>query len=164
MQYSCCSRLPQMVTARNNRGQIPLQVALTYLYSKAAAVLAEASPAPLVLSVLVSTSNSLPFQYDCRHWLAVYAASFVRGHLPVTDQQWEQVAHLLRHASRPADLALPAALEHSPAQARQLVQLLPAEQQARLRTFGLCLARLQRRLRVPLPGPLAGRIMALFDA
>ena len=60
--------------------------------------------------------------------------------------------------------ALPAALDHSPAQAHLLVRCLIHTEQARLRAFGLCLARLQRRLHVPLPGPLAGKLMALFDA
>jgi len=44
------------------------------------------------------------------------------------------------------------------------VRRLTDTKPARLRTFGLCLARLQRRLHVPLPGPLAGKLMALFDA
>ena len=47
---------------------------------------------------------------------------------------------------------------------RCLVQLLTDSELARLRTFALCLARLQRRLRIPLPGPLAGKLMALFGA
>jgi len=44
------------------------------------------------------------------------------------------------------------------------VQLLADAEKTRLRTFGLCLARLQRRLQLPLPGPLAGKLMALFGA
>ena len=57
--------------------------------------------------------------------------------------------------------ALPAALAHSPTQARQLVRLLADSEQARLRTFAPCLARRCSRLHIPLPGPLVGRLLAL---
>ena len=109
-----------------------------------------ASPVSRALHVLV--------RYDFR--VSVYVA-FVAAHLPLSEQQWGQLAAWRRrHLAK----ALPAALEHSPAQARQLVRLLSDARQARLRTFGLSLARLQRRLQLPLPGLLAGKLMALFDA
>ena len=84
--------------------------------------------------------------------------------MPLTDEQWHRLAGMESWRGYWLAPALPAALEHSTDQARQLVRLLSGHQRARLRTFGLCLARLQRRLRVPLPGPLAGRLMALFDS
>ena len=104
-------------------------------------------------------------------WRAMYltvacAGAFVCAHLPLTDEQWEQLRRAYVHDPPFKSLAqaLPAALDHSPSQAHQLVRLLTGAEQARLRTFGPCLARLQRRLRVPLPGPLAGKLMALFNA
>lgn len=56
--------------------------------------------------------------------------------------------------------ALPAALECLAQQARQVVRRLPDWYRQRLRTFALCLARLQRRPHVLLPSPLVGRIVA----
>ncbi|KAL4439745.1 hypothetical protein ABPG75_002746 [Micractinium tetrahymenae] len=55
--------------------------------------------------------------------------------------------------------ALPAALAHSPAQARLLVAHLPPHDAARLRTLALCLARVQRTAAAPLPLPLLQRIL-----
>lgn len=57
--------------------------------------------------------------------------------------------------------ALPAALQHSAEQARQLVRRLPAADAERLRVAALALAREQCRLRVQLPGSVVGRIPSL---
>lgn len=56
--------------------------------------------------------------------------------------------------------ALPAALAHSPDQARLLMAHLPLADAARLRTLALCLARLQRTVAATLPLPLLHRILA----
>lgn len=55
--------------------------------------------------------------------------------------------------------ALPAALAHSPARARLLVEHLPSQDAARLRTLALCLARVQRSMSAQLPLPLQQHIL-----
>jgi len=158
---------PDTAMARSDSGLIPLQLAAAVRPSnETAKLLLAACPASTILTFLAAR--------PCL--AAVCAVDFVCVHLPLTDDQWEQLRQAYSHGFRqtsyvpysilphsPAQ-ALPAALDHSPAQARQLVRLLTDTKTACLRTFGLCLARLQRRLRVPLPGPLAGKLMALFDA
>ena len=127
----------------------------------AARLLIAGSPASAALPALVN---------HLQRRSGLCARAFVQAHLPLRRQQWSQLARVVRAVPLPDRAAcnlaqaLPAALAHSPAQARQLVRLLTDNERARLRTFALCLARLQRRLRIPLPGPLAGKLMALFDA
>ncbi len=157
---------PDTMMVRNAGGCIPLQLVAAHPNSEAASLLVTACPASTCLSVLVKKP----------HLAAACAGTFVAAHLPLTDEQWEQLRRaywqIFMHVPYPVPpipkhspaQALPAALDHSPAQARQLARLLSSTEKQRLRTFGLCLARLQRRLRVPLPGPLAGKLMALFDA
>jgi hypothetical protein len=60
--------------------------------------------------------------------------------------------------------ALPAALQHSPEQARQLVRRLPAVDAERLQVAALALVRAQRRNRVSLPALIVGRILSLMLA
>ncbi|KAI7843837.1 hypothetical protein COHA_002735 [Chlorella ohadii] len=157
---------PDTMMARNAGGCIPLKLVASHPNSQAASLLVAACPASTCLSVLIKKP----------HLAAACTAAFVAAHLPLTDEQWEQLRLAYLNGFRllsygpdhtpwesPAQ-ALPAALEHSPAQARQLVRLLSDTEQERLRTFGLCLARLQRHSGIFLPGPLVGKLMALFDA
>ena len=60
--------------------------------------------------------------------------------------------------------ALPAALAHSPSQASILVRHLPAADVARLRTFALCLAQLQRRWGIQLHVAIVDLLLPHFDA
>ena len=150
---------PDTVVTRDAAGSTPLDLGMQSYRHEAAHTVIEAAPASAVLSSLI---RHLP-QHS-----GVHAGTFVRAHLPLTEQQWSQLA-LVVPALPPSHSyglarALPAALAHSHAQARQLVRLLTDSERARLRTFALCLARLQRCLRIPLPGPLAGKLVVLFGA
>ena len=152
---------PDTVVTRDAAGSTPLDLGMQSYRHEAAHTVIEAAPASAVLSSLI---RHLP-QHS-----GVHAGTFVRAHLPLTEQQWSQLAQVV--GALPVDIrpaaelaqALPAALAHSHAQARQLVRLLTDSERARLRTFALCLARLQRCLRIPLPGPLAGKLVVLFGA
>jgi hypothetical protein len=61
-------------------------------------------------------------------------------------------------------LALPAVLAHSPSLASSLVQHLPATVAQRLRTFALCLARVQRRWGIQIPIVILNYLLSHFDA
>lgn len=85
----------------------------------------------------------------------LYAALAARG--PLTTEQW-------RLLPAPCDglaALLPAVLRRSVAEAALLVPHLPAADRRRLRAAALALHRSQARLRLHLPGELAGRILAL---
>ena len=65
--------------------------------------------------------------------------------------------------------ALPAALACSDDQARQVVRRLPPAEAQRLRTFALCVARVQQQQHQPiwpfeLPPDIVRRILSFFDA
>ena len=60
--------------------------------------------------------------------------------------------------------ALPAALAHSASQASSLVRHLPATDAQRLRTFALCLARMQRRWDIQLPVAIIDLLLSHIDA
>ncbi|KAI7840359.1 hypothetical protein COHA_005904 [Chlorella ohadii] len=147
---------PDTAMAHNAEGRIPLELIGPRRNTEAAKLLPAACPAAAGLSFLAARPRLA----------AACAGAFVRAHLPLTEEQWQQLRQSYHEAYTHRNLAqlLPVALEHSPDQACLLVRQLTDPEQARLRTFGLCLARLQRRLRIPLPGPLAGTLMALFGA
>lgn len=94
------------------------------------------------------------------HQLDELYADFVMARLPLSEAAWAIVPLRCPGLGR----ALPAALAHSPQQAQQLVRRLSLVHKQRLRTFALCLARMQRQLDVPLPPLVLGQILALFDA
>ncbi len=73
--------------------------------------------------------------------------------LPLTALEWAS----LPLASLPT--ALPIALAHSPAQARQLVLQLPSLERRRLRTFALCLTHTQRHTDMALPQAILQSIL-----
>ena len=151
------SAAPDTMMVRNAGGCIPLELAAAGPYDtriEAAKLLLAACPAAAGLSVMADRS----------HLAAACAGAFVAAHLPLDDEQWEQLQHAYFEMPGSLAQALPAALEHSAAQARQLVCLLAYYEKACLHAFGLCLALLQRRLRVQLPGPVVGKLMALFNA
>ena len=149
---------PDTAALQNAAGQVPLQVALANHHAEAASLLVAAGPADSVLQLLRSA--------PARQQRESCVPAFVRAHLPLTDEQWQQLSGIGMYGVFFVDFAkaLPAALEHSSPQARQLVRLLAHDARACLRTFGLCLARVQRHLHLPLPGLLVGKIMALIDA
>ena len=89
--------------------------------------------------------------------------------MPLTEAQWAAIPV----APCPLlGLALPAAQAASAEQARQVVWRLPPEDARRLRTFALCVSRLQRleaherdpRWPLYLPPAAEQRILACFDA
>lgn len=87
-------------------------------------------------------------------------ADFVAARCPLRKGRWSGILHACPGIAR----ALPAAYSHSPQQARQVVRRLPPADAERLRTFALCLARMQRRLGLPLPADVCGHMLAAFDA
>ena len=101
---------------------------------------------------------------------------FIASHLPLTDAQWALLpTSLARYLIyRGLSRALPAALACSDEQARQVVRRLLPDAAQRLRTFALCVARVQRlaigpQLHRPfwpleLPPGIVRRILSFFDA
>jgi hypothetical protein len=87
-------------------------------------------------------------------------ADFVVARLPLSAAEW---ALLPRHCPGLVR-ALPSALAHSASQASSLVRHLPAADVARLRTFALCLARVQRRWDIQLPVAIINLLLSHFDA
>ena len=122
---------PEAAAARNTLGWLPLQQALYYRHTNTARCLLAPGPAAEVLQALL------------RHGQAALPlfADFVIARLPLSAVEW---ALMPRHCPG-LGRALPAALAHSTSQASSLVRHLPAADAKRLRTFALCLARVQRR-------------------
>ena len=85
---------------------------------------------------------------------------FVAARMPLSGELWGALPVACPGLGR----LLPAALAHSPEQARLLVQHLPAADAQRLRLFALCLARAQRRAGVRLPSEMLAQLLSLFDA
>ncbi|PRW56128.1 replication A 14 kDa subunit B [Chlorella sorokiniana] len=108
---------------------------------------------------LVLDELSIVLQNRPRAAGPLYGA-FVASRVPLSEELWSRIPLPLPEAAQ----ALPAALACSAQQARQVVWRMSEAERQRLQLFGLCLARLQRRLRMPLPGPLPGRIMALITS
>ena len=74
-------------------------------------------------------------------------ADFAIARLPLSEDEWALLPSHCPGLGR----ALPAALAHSATQASRLVRRLPPGNAERLRTFALCLARVQRRSGIQLP-------------
>lgn len=150
--------VPAAAAVREEYGHTPLQLALLIAEPRpacaaAARCLAAAGPAEEALECLLDSEAPddvvMPLFADC-----------MLAHLPLTAQAWGLVPQGCPGLGR----ALPAALELSTAQAEQVVRRMLPGDALRLRTFALCLARLQRRARLWLPPPLTGRILSLFDS
>ena len=151
---------------RLDDGRTPLRVALQQPHSparvQAAALLATAGPTQAVLEDLCSTGTVI-----ARELLP----DFVASRLPLTEAQWALIP-----SPRPGlSHILPAALASSVSQAGQVVRRLPPPDAQRLRTFALCLARLQRRMPISrrrrpplwpeyLPAAAVQHILSFFDA
>jgi hypothetical protein len=84
-------------------------------------------------------------------------AHVIAARLPLSAAEWNRVPSPCPGLGR----GLPAALQHSQEQARQLLRCLPAAEADRLRAAALALVRAQRRNRVSLPAPVLGRILSL---
>lgn len=85
---------------------------------------------------------------------------FVAICVPLSNSLWERLPWLCPGLG----CALPAALAHSPEQARRLMQHLPPADAGRLRLFALCLARAQRCTHIHLPQELTRTILSMFDS
>ena len=147
--------------AKDTAGRTPLRLALRQKRScsrtKAASLLM-AGPVDVVLADLCGAKTAI-----ARQLLPL----FIAGHLPLTEAQWARIPTPFLILGR----ALPAALACSPDQARQVVRRLPPSSVQRLRTFALCVARVQRHseLQRPelwpqyLPPNAVQRILTYFD-
>ena len=125
---------------------------------QAAALLTAVGPTQAVLEDLCRAATDIAWEL---------LPSFIASRLPLTEAQWELIPSPRHGLGR----ILPAALASSVAQARQLVRHLPPPDAQRLRTFALCLARLQRGSgQSPelwpqyLPAAAVQRILSFFDA
>ena len=152
--------------AVNVGGETPLDLAIGKGHFDMAAAIVRAGPADAVLEALCSCSKLT----DGAQQLFPVA---IASHLPLSPRQWARIpAHHPFLSS-----ALPTALAHSVDQASHLVcRLAPANAQ-RLRTFALCIGRLQglaggqeqqqhhEPLRpLHLPPTAVARILSYFDA
>ncbi len=166
LHFAACSRAPAAVQAlvqaapeaagmADSEGCTPLQLGLEHgagMYGsakrlEALGVLVAAAPFPATFAAITQGGTQA----------APLFADFIAAAPPLTAEQWVHVPMRCPRLGR----ALPAALAHSQEQARQVVRRLPPPDAARLRTFALALARLQRRVRVALPGDVAGRLLCL---
>ncbi len=135
---------PAAARVRDRSGRTPLELLLTNQQSNTAAKqLGVRNPQPTLQLLRASSDPADPAFVAC-----------LATALPLSAFEW---------ASLPAPClaaALPAALEHSPAQACLLVAHLPPSDASRLRTMALCLVRKQRTLAAALPLPVLQRILA----
>lgn len=143
---------PGSASARDRlrRSPLHLAIALHRSWPHMARALLAASPLPAVLtSLLAAGAAALPLFAD----LAMLRPEFGMD-------EWRRVPAPCPGLGR----ALPAVLDRSHDQAAQLVAHLLPEDRLRLRTYALCLARVQRRRRVYLPQHIVERLLGLFDA
>lgn len=145
---------PQTAAAVCN-GRTPFEVALEHLHRHGSALqheavtrcLLPATPADSVVPALWAAGPAVQHLFlDC-----VAAAP------ALNKAQWALIPVPCAGLGR----ALPTALTRGVSHAQQLVARLPPGDAARLRTFALCLARLQRRLDLDLPPSLIGRLLSL---
>ena len=154
---------PQAASVRNALGDTPLRYTVT---------LDTATWSPPLGDVHTEIAHALMDAMPPAEFLRAVPASF-EGSRPAL-QLYQRIASRHRLSAAHWQLVpspcpglgtvLPAVLARSQAEAALLVARLPAADRARLRTFALCLNRLQRQLGVALPGAVAGRILALFDS
>ena len=119
--------------AEDDSGESVLGLALDFIPGRsavAAAILA-ASPVDAALAALCSADTDLALQL---------LPSYIAKHFPLTSSQWA----LIPSPQPGLGSVLPVALASSVSQARQLLRRLPPATAQRLRTFALCVARLQR--------------------
>ena len=84
---------PDAVAAESLGGRTPLDLALRGRHIEAGRLLVAAGPAPAVLSSLVTASR---YGYSP----GVHAGAFVAAHMPLSEQQWSQLAHVARAVPR----------------------------------------------------------------
>jgi ankyrin repeat protein len=142
---------PAAALVADAEGRMPLQLALRTgkqaPHLDAARCLLAAGPATTVLALLSAAGPPA---------LALFA-DFVIARPPLSGEEWALVPAPCPGLGR----ALPAALPHSPEQARQLVLHLPPPDVQRLRTSALALHRAHKRWRCSLPMAVVWRILAL---
>jgi ankyrin repeat protein len=138
---------PQAAVVSTPRGTTPLVLALRNQHAESAQLLVGHGSTPKVLAALAAAPPGMQHLF----------ADAVAARLPLNAREWKRVPSPCPGLGR----ALPAALQHSLAQARQLVRRLPAADAERLQAAALVLVRAQRQQRVHLPGTLIGRILSL---
>lgn len=141
---------PEAATRPNGDGLVPLQRALGSQRDSVACICLKAGQPSPVLAELSAVQRARPWS------VGPLFGAFVAAFLPLSNDVWARIPVPLPEAAQ----ALPAALACSMEQVRQVVQRLSASDRHRLQLFALCLARLQRRLRTLLPGPLVGRFLS----
>ena len=138
----------------------PLAKALQRRKLQAASYLAGVGPADAALATLVEYMHGgldpkAPSPDERQLLCAHMFADFAIARCPLPAQQWQRFPMPCHGLER----ALPAALRHSHAQARMLVQRMMPDAAARLRCALLCLGRQQRCCGVQLPPPLLEHIL-----
>lgn len=141
-------------SAEDDQGATPVDVAVWEGRTAVAAYILQTLAPSQALSCLAATGErGLPFFADV-----------VEAHPDLTAEQWLQVPVSCTGLGR----ALPTALAHSTAAARQLVVRLTEADRQRLHAFAQALlpflAHVQGRTGVYLPASLVGRIVSMFDS
>jgi hypothetical protein len=139
---------------RDCYGRTPLQEALHWANVDAVrCLLAEAplQPASELLAAIETTDDPEMQPRLC---------TLVAARQPLTSADWARVPTPCAGLGA----VLPSVLERSTAEAGLLVRCLSPADQARLRTFALCLERAQQSLPAPLPTPIVWRLLALSVA
>jgi ankyrin repeat protein len=138
---------PRAAVVATLTGETPLALALRQQHAQSAQLLLGHGSTPEVLAALAAAPPGM------RH----LCADAVAARLPLNAAEWA----LVPSPCPGLGCALPSALQHSPKQARQLVQHLPAADAERVQVAALALGRAQWQQRVHLPGSLVGRILSL---
>lgn len=141
---------PEAAARTNGDGLVPLLCGLDSGNASLAQFWLASGPADDVLAHLGTMQQHQPFK------ARRFCSQFIGLRLPLSEELWSRIPMPLPEAAQ----VLPAALACSPHQARQVVRRLPEADRHRLQLLALCLARLQRRLHIALPGPLVGRILS----
>ncbi|KAL4440721.1 hypothetical protein ABPG77_000430 [Micractinium sp. CCAP 211/92] len=146
--------VPEAAEARGQDGLLPLELALGRSTIQDVGARRAVARALISATPTITTLRALCRAGPERGWPLLPDAIIARA--PLTAEEWDLVPFACPGLGR----ALPAAL--AVGQGRQLVHRLPRSDLIRLRTFALCLGRVQsRRLSFVLPPPLVQQMLCL---
>ena len=143
---------PSVALLRNGTGRAPLTVALQFCRVDAARCLLAGAGLPPMEEMLAAVENALPTFSRGGEVQQAPLYTLLVERAPLTPEQWGRIPTPCAGLGA----ALPAVLERSTEEACLLVHRLPPADRARLHTFAVSLARVQRGLPASLPTPSSG--------
>ena len=151
---------PAAALCKDSRGCIPLQHALRSGRVDAARCLLELTPTQPARVLLADIEYHRLHSRRARGRSRRDLYALVAAHQPLTPAQWARIPTPCPGLGA----ALPAVLQRSSDELRLLMRRLPRADRKRLRTFALCLGRVQQRLPEQLPAQIVWRLLALSVA